>query len=63
MSFLGTRWKPIWRSAATTRQCRALQALSDHMLKDIGLSRSDIDGISASPVDRHADAARRSLGQ
>ncbi len=62
MSFFGTRWKSIRRSAATARQRRALQSLSDHMLKDIGLSRSDIDGISASLVDRRADATRRSRG-
>lgn len=55
MCILGTRWKLTWRSAAAARQRRALQSLSDHMLKDIGLSRSDIDGISASLADRRAD--------
>lgn len=55
MCNLGTRWKFIWRSAVTARQRRALQSLSDHMLKDIGLSRSDIDGVSASLADRRAD--------
>jgi hypothetical protein len=59
MSFLGTRWKCIWSTGAA-RQRRALQALSDHVLKDIGLSRSDIDGISASLAYRRADSRRRS---
>ncbi len=62
MFFLGTRWKSIRRSAAAARQRRTLQSLSDHMLKDIGLSRSDIDGISAGLIDRRADATRRSRG-
>jgi uncharacterized protein YjiS (DUF1127 family) len=62
MFFLSTGWKAIWRSAATARQRRALHSLSDHMLKDIGLSRSDIDGISAGLIDRRADSTRRFRG-
>jgi hypothetical protein len=33
--------------------------LSDHMLKDIGLSRSDIDSITATLADMRTDAIRR----
>ena len=55
-------WMRIRRSAAAARQRRALQSLSDHMLKDIGLSRGDIDGISATLVDPRGNAARRLRG-
>lgn len=62
MSFFG-RFKSLRRSVGTARQRRALQSLSDHMLKDIGLSRSDIDGLSARLVEPRPDITRHSRGQ
>jgi uncharacterized protein YjiS (DUF1127 family) len=62
MYFFG-RFKSVRRSVGTARQRRALQSLSDHMLKDIGLSRSDIDGLSARLVEPRPDIARHSRGQ
>ena len=63
MPYLATGWKSIWRSAAAARNRRALQSLSDHMLKDIGLSRSDIDSISAHSTGGRSDVSRRRRGQ
>jgi uncharacterized protein YjiS (DUF1127 family) len=47
----------------TARQRRALESLSDHMLKDIGLSRSDIHGIAANLARGRSDVTRRPRGQ
>jgi uncharacterized protein YjiS (DUF1127 family) len=52
-------WKWIRRPALIHGQRRQLDQLSDHMLKDIGLSRSEIDGISEFLIDGHADPTRR----
>jgi hypothetical protein len=60
---LGWIGKSISRSVLIRRQRRQLHELSDHMLKDIGLSRADIDGISTNFVDGHADATRRRRGR
>jgi uncharacterized protein YjiS (DUF1127 family) len=49
----------MWRSVGAARQRSALNMLSDHMLKDIGLSRSDVESIAATLADRRTDAIRR----
>jgi len=59
MNNFGTGWRSIWRSIGIARQRSALNMLSDHMLKDIGLSRSDIDSITATLADMRTDAIRR----
>jgi uncharacterized protein YjiS (DUF1127 family) len=41
------------------RQRRELNQLSDHLLKDIGLSRADIDSIAKHLADGRSDATRR----
>ena len=53
----GLRWRDIvaqfveltlaWLERA--RQRRQLQSLNDHMLKDLGLSRADVDGEASKP--------------
>jgi len=63
MSYFGTGWRSIWRSVGIARQRSALNMLSDHMLKDIGLSRSDIESITATLADGRADATRRRRGR
>jgi uncharacterized protein YjiS (DUF1127 family) len=59
------RWilKSIWRSVMIARQRRALQHLSDHALKDIGLSRGDIDGVTANLIDGGMDSTRLPRGR
>jgi len=37
----------VWQSRAADR--RALQALDDHLLRDIGLSRADIEAEASKP--------------
>ena len=44
-------WMTLRRSTAIARERSALRLLSDHLLKDIGLSRGDLDGIAT-----HANA-------
>jgi hypothetical protein len=63
MSYFGTGWRSIWRSVGIARQRSALNMLSDHMLKDIGLSRSDIESITATFADGRTDAFRRRRGR
>jgi hypothetical protein len=63
MSYFGTGWRSIWRSVGIARQRSALNMLSDHMLKDIGLSRSDIESITATLADGRTDAFRRRRGR
>jgi uncharacterized protein YjiS (DUF1127 family) len=43
--FLHTAW--LWHERA--RQRRHLQFLSDHMLRDLGLTRCDVDAETAKP--------------
>lgn len=40
---LANAWQAILRERAAARAQRNLHALSDHMLRDIGLDRSRID--------------------
>jgi uncharacterized protein YjiS (DUF1127 family) len=56
-------WKSIRRSVMIAGQRRALHQLSDHMLKDIGLSRADIDGIATNLIDKNTDATRWPRGR
>lgn len=62
MTSFGTGWKSMWRSVATASQRSALHMLSDHMLKDTGLSRADIDGIASNSAEGRTDATRRRRG-
>jgi uncharacterized protein YjiS (DUF1127 family) len=66
----GTRGGPvrhlfsaIQRSIAIARNRRALQGTPHYLLKDIGISRSDIDSIVVSMVDGIPDPTRRSRGR
>jgi uncharacterized protein YjiS (DUF1127 family) len=56
----GRIWKWIRRPVMIDRQRRDLNLLSDHILKDIGLSRADIDGIAMHLIDGRPDRTRRS---
>jgi uncharacterized protein YjiS (DUF1127 family) len=56
----GRVWRWIRRPVMLDRQRRELNLLSDHILKDIGLSRADIDGIATHLVDGRPDTTRRS---
>jgi len=49
MSGLGTAWRMLLNWSARSRQRHALAALDDAMLKDIGLSRADIEFEAAKP--------------
>jgi uncharacterized protein YjiS (DUF1127 family) len=60
---VGRIWNWIWRPVMIDRQRRQLNQLSDRILKDIGLSRGEIDGISVHLIDRHADGTRRRRGR
>lgn len=60
---VGRIWNWIWRPVMIGRQRHQLNQLSDHILKDIGLSRAEIDGISVHLIDRHADGTRRRRGR
>jgi len=42
---LRNAWQAILRERAVARARRDLHALSDHMLRDIGLDRSRIDSL------------------
>lgn len=59
VDLLGQFWRWIRRPIVIERQRRELNQLSDHILKDIGLSRAGIDGISIQLIDRRSDATRR----
>lgn len=52
-------WRWIRRPVLIDRQRRELNYLSDHILKDIGLSRSDVDSIAMHLIDGRADVTRR----
>jgi uncharacterized protein YjiS (DUF1127 family) len=59
----GRIWKWIRRPALIKAQQRQLYQLSDRMLKDIGLSRCDIDSLAASLVDGQSDRTRSTRGR
>lgn len=60
---LNRLWQWMRRPVLIDRQRRQLNCLSDHILKDIGLSRADIDGIAMHLVDGRADGTRRRRGR
>jgi uncharacterized protein YjiS (DUF1127 family) len=52
----------VCRALEKSRRRRALQAMPDYLLKDIGISRSEIDGVVEALVEGRADPTRsRSL--
>jgi uncharacterized protein YjiS (DUF1127 family) len=53
----------IQRSIAIAQNRRVLQGIPDNLLKDIGISRSEIDSIVVSMVDDIPDPTRRSRGR
>jgi uncharacterized protein YjiS (DUF1127 family) len=53
----------IQRSIAIARNRRVLQGMPHYLLKDIGISCSDIDSIVVSMVDGIPDPTRRSRGR
>lgn len=47
-------WKLLARKMAERRTRLSLSALDDHLLKDIGISRSIIDRVARTPADGHS---------
>ena len=60
---VGRCWNWIRRPVMIYRQRHELNQLSDHILKDIGLSRGDIDGIAIHLIDGRAYGTRRRRGR
>jgi uncharacterized protein YjiS (DUF1127 family) len=56
-------FKSFQRSFAIAQNRRLLQGMADYLLKDIGISRSDIDSVVVSLVDGTPDLTRRSRGR
>jgi uncharacterized protein YjiS (DUF1127 family) len=63
LDLLGQFWGWLRRPLMIERQRRELNQLSDHILKDIGLTRAGIDGISIHMIDRQPDTTRRGRGR
>jgi len=60
LDLLGQLWRWARRPAMVDRQKHELGQLSDYILKDIGLSRADIDDIALQVIDRRTDGPPRS---
>ena len=56
-------WQSIRRHVQTTRLRQELYRLPDRVLKDIGLHRSEIDGVATNLVDDVADVTRHARGR
>lgn len=52
-------WKWVRRPMLINSRRRELNHLSDRVLKDIGVSRGEIDGITLYAIDGRADGSRR----
>jgi uncharacterized protein YjiS (DUF1127 family) len=52
-------WRAISRSIRVRLQRKVLHELPDDILKDIGLSRGEIDGLAKALVENGRDATRR----
>jgi uncharacterized protein YjiS (DUF1127 family) len=52
----------IWRSIKIRHTRRQLQMMPDHLLKDIGISRCEIDSVAIALIDGR-DTTRRSHGR
>jgi uncharacterized protein YjiS (DUF1127 family) len=50
---------PLLRSIEIQRRRRLLQQMPDYLLKDIGISRADIDYLAEALVDGREDPTRR----
>jgi uncharacterized protein YjiS (DUF1127 family) len=59
---LGRLVRSIWRSIKIRHTRRQLQTMPDHLLKDIGISRSDIDSVALALIDG-PDQTRRVHGR
>jgi uncharacterized protein YjiS (DUF1127 family) len=60
---LSSLFKSLQRSLAIAQKRRVLQGIPDNLLKDIGISRSEIDSIVLSAVDDVPDLTRHSRGR
>jgi uncharacterized protein YjiS (DUF1127 family) len=60
---LSSLFKSLQRSLAIAQNRRVLQGIPDNFLKDIGISRSEIDSVVLSAVDDVADLTRRLRGR
>jgi hypothetical protein len=56
-------WIWLWRPVMLDHQRRKLNYLSDRILKDIGLSRSDIDSVATYLIERRVDVTRDPRGR
>jgi uncharacterized protein YjiS (DUF1127 family) len=57
---LSSLFKSLQRSLAIAQKRRVLQGIPNNLLKDIGISRSEIDSVVLSVVDGVPDLTRRS---
>jgi uncharacterized protein YjiS (DUF1127 family) len=53
----------LWRAQEVSRRRRLLNQMPDYLLKDIGVSRSEIDYVAAALVDGRQDPTRRPRGR
>jgi uncharacterized protein YjiS (DUF1127 family) len=60
---LSSLFKSLQRSLAIAKKRRVLQGIPDNLLRDIGISRSEIDSVVLSIVDDVPDLTRRSRGR
>jgi uncharacterized protein YjiS (DUF1127 family) len=63
VGLLSSLFKSVQRSLAIAQNRRVLQGIPDNALKDIGISRSEIDSIVLSAVDDVPDLTRRLRGR
>lgn len=62
IGFLRTLGAKIARKHEIRRQQQMLYAMPDELLRDVGVSRSEIDGLAERIVDGRTDPTRRPRG-